>query len=255
LEYTIQKLAQLAGVSTRTLRYYDEIGLLPPKRINSSGYRIYGRKEVDRLQQIMFYRELGIELETIKQIIDDPSFSKKEALRQHRENLLNQRKRIDLLLQNIEKTLNEIERGIGMTDQDKFLGFKTKVLEENERKYGKEIREKYGEKEVEASNAKFMNMSQEEYARLNQLEETLRMTLKEALKTDSPTGELGQKVADLHRQWLMFYWPSYSKEAHRGLAQMYLADDRFKEYYDNIIPGAAKFLHDAILAYTGNKDE
>ena len=88
LEYTIQKLARLAGVSTRTLRYYDEIGLLKPARINSSGYRIYGQNEVNLLQQIMFYRELGAQLETIKEIINDPNFDRLEALQEHLENWL-----------------------------------------------------------------------------------------------------------------------------------------------------------------------
>lgn len=73
MEYTIQKLSQLAGISTRTLRYYDEIGLLKPDRINSSGYRIYGATEVDRLQQILFYRELGVKLDSIKEIITSPA--------------------------------------------------------------------------------------------------------------------------------------------------------------------------------------
>jgi len=88
MEYTVQKLGRLAGISTRTLRYYDEIGILKPARINSSGYRIYGKEEVDRLQQILFYRELGVSLDSIKNIITSPSFNGVEALREHREKLL-----------------------------------------------------------------------------------------------------------------------------------------------------------------------
>jgi DNA-binding transcriptional MerR regulator len=80
MEYTIQKLAKLAGVSKRTLRYYDEIDLLKPARINSSGYRIYSQKEVDRLQQILFYRELGVDLHSIKEIMTDPTFDRAKAL-------------------------------------------------------------------------------------------------------------------------------------------------------------------------------
>lgn len=88
MEYTIQKLARLAGISTRTLRYYDEIDLLKPARINSSGYRLYGQKEVDRLQQIMFYRELGFPLETIKEIMANPLFDERKALQDHLKHLL-----------------------------------------------------------------------------------------------------------------------------------------------------------------------
>lgn len=81
MEYTVQKLSKLAGISTRTLRYYDEIGLLKPLKINSSGYRIYGQNEVNKLQQILFYRELGINLENIKNIINSPNFDSLSALK------------------------------------------------------------------------------------------------------------------------------------------------------------------------------
>ena len=79
MEYTVQKLGLIAGISTRTLRYYDEIGILKPARINSSGYRIYGQDEVDKLQQILFYRELGVSLESIKDIVTAPSFDRAES--------------------------------------------------------------------------------------------------------------------------------------------------------------------------------
>ncbi len=88
MEYTVQKLARLAGISPRTLRYYDEIGLLKPARINSSGYRIYGQEEVDRLQQILFYRELAVNLKDIRNILDSPSFNRTRALQDHRSKLL-----------------------------------------------------------------------------------------------------------------------------------------------------------------------
>ena len=85
MEYTILKLAKMAGVSTRTLRYYDEVGILQPARINSSGYRIYGSKEVDRLQQILFYRELDFSIDKIKEILDSTDFDELRALTTHRE--------------------------------------------------------------------------------------------------------------------------------------------------------------------------
>src|SRR3954468_8838564 len=98
MEYTVQKLASLAGVSTRTLRYYDEIGILKPARINSSGYRIYGQNEVNRLQQILFYKELGVRLDVIKDIVTSPTYDGLKALRDHREQLLSKRKRLDVLI-------------------------------------------------------------------------------------------------------------------------------------------------------------
>ncbi|MBG9542861.1 MerR family transcriptional regulator [Cytobacillus firmus] len=253
MEYTVQKLAQLAGVSSRTLRYYDEIGILKPARTNSSGYRIYGQKEVDRLQQILFYRELGISLDQIKDIITAPAFDAADALKEHRERLLEKRKQLDLLITNVEKTIASAEGRTTMSDKEKFEGFKKKMIEDNEKQYGKEIREKYGEETVEKSNAKLMNMTREEHEAVVKLAEEINSTLDQAMEKGDPAGELAQKAAGLHKQWITYYWSEYSKEAHAGLAEMYVADERFKAYYDKVRPGAAEFLRDAIKIYTGQQ--
>ncbi|MBZ2174259.1 MerR family transcriptional regulator [Schnuerera sp. xch1] len=253
MEYTVKKLAQMAGVSPRTLRYYDEIGILKPARKNSSGYRIYGPEEVDRLQQILFYRELGLSLNSIKNILNSPDFNELEALKEHHEKLLEKREQLNLLIENVSKTILSKERSIDMSDKEKFEGFKKKLIEDNEKKYGKEIREKYGEETVEKSNEKLLDMTQEEYDKLTSLEREFRETLSEAFKTGNPAGELAQKTADLHRQWLNYYWDNYDKEAHAGLCQMYIDDERFKAYYDKEQPGTAEFLRDAVLVYIGMK--
>jgi|SRR5690554_6546889 len=251
MEYTVQELAELAGVTARTVRYYDEIDLLKPARINSSGYRIYGSDEVDRLQQILFYRELDVDLDSIRKILNSPSFDEVKALKEHREKLVAKKEQLELLIVNLDRTITAKERGNIMSDQEKFEGFKKKLVEDNEGKYGKEIREKYGEETVERSNKKLMDMTKEEYTEVTELEKKVMETLQAALATGDPAGELAQKAADLHRQWLSFYWDSYSKEAHAGVAEMYIADDRFKAYYDKEQPGTAEFLRDAILIYTG----
>lgn len=251
MEYTVQKLGQLAGVSTRTLRYYDELGLLKPARVNSSGYRIYGQAEVDLLQQILFFRELGLGLDSIKQILDDPTFDKAKALKEHREQLLDRRRQLDVLIQNVDQSIEHAEGKITMTDKQKFEGFKQKLIDENEKKYGKVIREKYGDDTVNASNAKLSGMTQEQYEEVTQLANEVQSTLAEAFQTGDPASDLAQKAADLHKRWLMFYWKEYSKEAHSGLAQMYVDDERFTAYYDVDQPGTAAFLRDAIHIYTG----
>lgn len=255
MEYTIQKLARMSGVSTRTLRYYDEIHILKPARINSSGYRIYGQAQVDRLQQILFYRELDVSLDEIGKLLSAPDFTVQNSLRSHRENLLAKRERLDALIANVEKTLAYAKGETEMADQEKFEGFKQKQIDENERQYGAEIREKYGEEAVDRSNQKFQNMTKEEYEQVTALNERFMQTLLEAYQTGDPAGELAQQAADLHRRWLTFYWDSYSKEAHAGLAQMYVDDPRFTAYYDKNQPGLAVFLRDAILIFTGTKKE
>jgi len=251
MEYTVKKLSSLAGVSPRTLRYYDEIGILKPARINSSGYRIYSPREVDKLQQILFYRELGLSLDEIKEIITSPSFDEIKALREHKEKLLAKREQLELLIANVDKTIASKEGRITMSDKEKFAGFKQKLVEENEKKYGKEIREKYGDEAVDRSNKILKDMTQEQYEEVTKLEKEIIETLLKAFKTEDPAGELAQKAADLHRQWLSFFWGNYTKEAHAGVAQMYVDDESFTAYYDKHQPGLAAFLRDAVVIYTG----
>jgi DNA-binding transcriptional MerR regulator len=254
MEYTVQKLGRLAGISTRTLRYYDEIGILKPARVNSSGYRIYGEAEVDRLQQILFYRELGLSLDSIREIVTAPSFDRADALIEHREKLLGKRAQLDLLIANVDKTIALTERRITMSDKEKFEGFKQRMIDDNEKKYGKEIREKYGEDAVNKSNEKLANMTQEEHDEVERLRKEVDATLAEAFKNGDPASVIAQKAADLHKQWLTHYWSEYIKEAHAGFAQMYVDDERFKANYDYKQPGTAEFLRDAIRIYTGIKE-
>lgn len=252
-EYTVQKLAEIAGISTRTLRYYDEFGILKPARINSSGYRIYGRTEVDLLQQILFYRELGLSLERIKEIMTSPSFDGAEALREHHVKLLEKRNQLDLLIANVEMTLAQKEGRITMVDTEKFKGFKQKLIEDNEKKFGQEIRQKYGDSAVDHSNQMLRGMTEEQFTAVQQLEEEMFKTLEQAMEHGDPASVLAQKSAQLHREWLSYYWHSYSKEAHAGIAQMYVDDERFTQYYDKRRPGLAAFLRDAVHVYTGTK--
>lgn len=253
MEYTVQKLGEMASLSTRTLRYYDEIGILRPVRINSSGYRIYGSTEVDRLQQILFYRELGLSLESIKAIVTTTSFDGTNALKEHREKLLEKRKQLDLLISNVDKTIALTEGRIIMSDKEKFEGFKQKLVKDNEKKHGKEAREKYGDDAVNKSNNKVKGMSEEEYEEVTKLAIEVNETLHGAFRTGDPAGKLAQKAAELHHKWLNYYWDSYSKEAHVGVTQMYVDDERFTAYYDEKQPGIAVFLRDAVLVYTGIK--
>lgn len=251
MEYTVKKLSDLAGISSRTLRYYDQIDLLKPNRINSSGYRIYGRNEVDRLQQILFYRNLGLPLEEIKAVLDAPGFDSETALTSHYQQLLEQQQQLNKLIATVEKTL-QVKRGMDtMTDKEKFEGFKKELIEKNEAEYGDEIREKYGNETIEKSNQKMAGMSKEKYEAFEKLGNELLEELEIALNNQNPAGDEGQRVAALHKEWLSFTWGSYSREAHRGLAEMYVSDPRFTAYYDEKVgDGAAIYLRDAIVAYT-----
>ena len=194
MEYTILKLAHLAGISTRTLRYYDEIDLLKPARMSSSGYRIYSQKEVDQLQQILFYKELGVGLDEIKQIINNPQFDDMQALQDHYQKLLEKRAQIDLLIHNVQSTIAMKKGEKPMTNKEKFQGLKQQLIKENEQKYGKEIREKYGDEKINRSNKQFANLSEEEFNQMNELGQQILEKLAIAMKTNNPQGELAQEL-------------------------------------------------------------
>jgi hypothetical protein len=198
----------------------------------------------------MLYREMGVNLDVIQNILSSKTYDEIAALKDHLVKLLAQRQQIEMLINNVEKTIESREGRRIMKDNEKFEGFKKKLVEDNEKKYGQEIREKYGEVAVKASNAKMMNMTEAQYEEFEKLGQEVLDTLEQAFATGDPAGELGQKTADLHRQWLSYTWGSYNKEAHAGLAQMYVDDERFTAFYDKRQPGLAVFLRDAIHIYT-----
>lgn len=248
-EYTVKALAQLAGVSSRTLRYYDRIGLLHPARTSASGYRLYGAAEVDRLQQILFYRELELPLAQIRAILSSPDFDRRAALGRHLTALESRRARLDRLIETARATLAADKEGVPMMDKEKFEGFKQEQLARNEAAYGEEVRQRWGDEAMDASNRRFAGLSQEQYDAMQALAEEILSRLDAAVAAGAdPAGEEGRAIARLHREWLGYTWPSYSAPAHLGLVQMYVADERFTAYYDARRPGCAAFLRDAVTA-------
>ncbi len=244
--YSIGELAQHAGISKRALRYYDEINLLKPAKTTSAGYRIYDEEEVNRLQQILFFREMDVDLVTIRTILDAPQFDRIQALEEHMLRLRKKQKYIEALLLTVKKSLQEARGERIMSEEEKFEGFKKELIEENEQSYGQEARKAYGNEEVDASQAKLMHMSEESFAEFDLLDKEILEKLEKAERTKDPGSEQAQEVAKLHKQWLLYTWASYTKEAHAKLAQMYVDDPRFGEHYQ----GRAEFLRDAIQIFT-----
>ena len=250
MEYTVKALAELAGVTPRTLRWYDQKGLLKPRRTTGAGYRLYGPQEVDRLQDILFYKELGLELEAVREILEAPGFDRLAVLQSHLAELEARRRRLDALILTVEKTIDEAKGGTPMTDKEKFEAFKRRAVEANEERYGKEIRRKYGPEAVEGANAKLLSMTEEEYQQWKALEAEILSALAAAVRDrEDPAAAEGQRIAELHRRWLSCTWTAYTPQAHRGVAELYTADERFAAYYDKEVPGCAAFLRDAVRAY------
>jgi len=242
MEYSIKELSQIAGVSTRTLRYYDEIGLLKPQRVTEAGYRYYGKEEVEILQQILFYRERGFELKTIQKIIYDKDFDMLKAMEEHLFMLENQKAHTEAMIQTIKKTIQHMKGERIMSDKEKFQALKDK--------YEAEAREKYGDASIEASNRKMKNLSGEQWYRFKEIEEEILERLEAGVKNGiASDSEEAKEIALLHKEWLLFSLPEYHAGVHRGIAAMYVADERFTKYYDRNIQGCAKLLFEAVKKF------
>ncbi len=251
MKYKINELAKLSGVSTRTLRYYDQIDLLKPERTEHNDYRVYEQTQVDLLQHILFYRELGVPLEEIKTLISSNDFEKSTALENHLITLLNKKDQIEKLIENVRKTIKSEKEGTKMTNKEKFEGFKEQLISENEQKYGNEIRQKYGDTTIDGANAKIKKMNENSYKEMEHIATSMNETLKEAFAIGNPSGELAQKACDFHKELLLMTWPdgTYSKESHLALVESFVDDERFVKYYDKIAKGCIKFLVDATKVY------
>ena len=250
MSYSIGELAKLAGISTRTLRHYDAIDLLKPAYVEENGYRVYSEDEVKMLQQIMFCREFGITLEELHAIVNSSEFDRLKALETHYQQLKSEKERISQLMNTVENTIKIYKEDLTMSKKE-FEGFKKQQIKANEEKYGEEIREKYGDDVIDSSNKKFGNLTQEQYEHIEKLNEEISEALVNAVPEGKPESAEGQRVAELHKEWLIMVWPDdlYSEEAHISLAQMYTQDERFKKYYEDITEGAADYLYEAIKVF------
>lgn len=250
MEYTVKELADLAGVTPRTLRWYDREGLLHPARLTPAGYRLYGPEEVDRLQQVLFYRELGLGLSAIRSLLDDPAYDRQAALQSHLRELEARRARLDALILTVQKTLRDEKGGTRMSDREKFECFKSRLLQEHETAYGAEVRARYGDQEADRAYARLSALTWEEYRSWETLGDRILAALAAAVRSGAdPAGETGAALAELHREWLGFSWEVYTPQAHRGLAALYTQDPRFTAYYDREVSGCAAFLRAAVEAH------
>lgn len=247
--YTIGEVARMSGVSARALRLYEDAGLLAPAR-KPNGYRCYTSAEINRLQEIMLLRRLRVPLGEVAPLLSSNARERRRLLSRHVAELRRERADLDRLIRTIETTIKSEEGGASMTDAEKFEGMKRQLIEENERAYGAEARARYGDEAVDESSRAMMGLTSEQYERFRELE----LQVLEALETavaggTDPLGEEGARVCALHRAWLAYTWPQYTPEMHRGLAEGYVTDERFRAYYDRAVEGCARWLRDAIEAH------
>lgn len=248
--YAVKEFAALSGVSVRTLHYYEEMGLLSPRRL-PNGYRAYDAQDAARLQQILLYRDAGMALADIKALLDDPAFDARAALRDHLERLARRIEQTEAMMRSVERAIANLERGETMNDTERFEGMKRLAIEENERLYGDEVRSAYGDAAVDASNDKVLAMDEGQWESAESLAAAILDKLAAAVRTQDVRGREARELCAMHEEWLKMYWPDgmYTREAHAALAEGYVADERFRAYYDARVDGGARFLRDALKEY------
>jgi DNA-binding transcriptional MerR regulator len=239
----VKEVADLVGISVRTLHYYDEIGLLTPEETTESGYRLYSDENLETLQQILFFKELGFPLKKIKEIINSPSFDRHEALVLQQKMLLEKRKRLDKMIATIEKTLQHMKGEIQMTNKEKFEGF-----DFSHNPYEQEARELWGDEAVDKANAKLGNMTKEEQEAMTKEMNSIYQKLA-SLRNGSPESDEAQAAIKEWYDFLNNNFGNYSLEAFKGLGQMYVDDERFTKNIDQFGEGLAKFMRDAMAVF------
>lgn len=236
----------MAGLTTRTLRYYDQVNLLSPSRNEETGYRSYSSTDVAKLQRILFYRALDFDLKTIKQLLVEEKPTIHQQLLDQKHRLEEKRTYFDQLINTIDATIKDIEGEQTMTDTEKLMAFKQKQVEQNEAKYGHEIREQYGDETINQANQQFMNLSSEDLEEMNNTETKLFDAIKNALN-GPVTSEQKHTIFQLHKNWLSYTMPNYSLVIHQNISQMYMDDERFGKYYESKVGKAGlNILYDAI---------
>ncbi|HEY8393177.1 MAG TPA: MerR family transcriptional regulator [Thermaerobacter sp.] len=245
MPYTVKQLADIAGVSVRTLHYYDEIGLLKPTRYGENGYRYYDRKALLRLQQILFSKQLGFSLREIKEIIDKPGFDVLKALEAHKQLLLSRIAGLNQMVMTIDKTIQHMKGELEMDEREFFTGLDRERIE----KYRQEARKLFGAEVVEESERRVRQFTPEKWSQLTKEFDSIITTVKSLMDQGYDHPDVQRQVARLHG-WLNNYYDC-SYERLLGVGRMYKEHPDFvamfrSQYGDERIPD---FLHRAIEHY------
>jgi len=245
VSYTVGQVADLAGVTIRTLHHYGQIGLLEPAERSSTGYRRYSASDLQRLQHILFYRELGFPLDEIAVILDDPGADSRAHLSRQHTLLRNRIGRLEAMIAAVEKELEAHSMGINLTPEEKFEIFGESYSEN----YETEAEQRWGNTEAwKQSQQRTAKLGKKEWTELKEAGDDLnrRMAAAMAAGTAADSSE-AMDLAEEHRAGIGRFYDC-SHEMHRGLADMYLADERFTRNYEDVAPGLAQWVHDAIHA-------
>lgn len=243
---TVRQVAKAARISVRTLHHYDAIGLLKPAHVGANGYRYYGRTELLRLQQILFYRELGLALGEIGSILDDPAFDPLAALRSHRQALGARIDQYRDLIRTIDRTIASLEKDETMEDNDYYAG----IAPETRERWQREAVEFWGEERVYAAQARARALTKEQVAQIKVEMEAIRGDFQRLFAEGAePGSDAAQAVTARHYAWVCHSWTP-DAAAFKGLGRVYVDNPEFRGTYDDgALPGTAKFIAEAMAIY------
>jgi len=248
-DYSVKKLAKLAGVSVRTLHVYDKMGLLKPSVRTNVGYRFYNEKELLRLQQILFYKELDFPLKDITEILDSPNFDLVKALEDHKKALDFRKKRLNTLLKTLDKTINALKNKTMLNIEELYDG----LSRDEVAVYRKEAIENYGQEVVERSENYLRKLTKKEMQALLAEQKAIAAQLA-SIKNENPESQKVQELIHLHYLNTRKLWGTAGAAdkqgaTYKGLGKLYLTDERFTMINGITQPDLNEFLSKAITYY------
>jgi DNA-binding transcriptional MerR regulator len=244
--FTVKQLSKLAGVTPRTLHHYDAIGLLKPSRMGENGYRYYGEESLLRLQQILFYRELGMPLDDIKKIMGRRDFDVLGALRSHKDALQKQVARLNRLISTVDHTIDHLKGNSAMSNKAYFEGFS----EEEQEKYALEAEQMYDPETVRESNRKWKTYSAAKKESIMAEGKAIYMDMIAAMSKGADSKEV-QSIVERWRRHMDYFWTPKLEQL-LPLVNGYNDDPRFKANFDKMHPGLAEFFREAVRVYVAN---
>ena len=244
--YSVGRVAELSGVTIRTLHHYDDIGLLSPGGRSEAGYRVYEEADLERLQRILFYRELGFTLKGISTILDDPNTDSMGHLRRQRRLLVERIERLDAMVDAIDYEMEAKTMDIKLTPEERFEVFGEFRPED----HAEEAERRWGETEAyKESNRRVSRYTKEDCLTLKAEEDEIRNRLAAAFEAGlAPDSEEAMAAAEAHRQHISRWFYECTYDIHRGLTDMYVSDERFRSNYDTQTPGLAAYIKEAAHA-------
>ncbi|MDD5370774.1 MAG: MerR family transcriptional regulator [Anaerolineaceae bacterium] len=241
--FTVKQLSKMAGITPRTLHYYDEIGLLKPTIVGDNGYRYYAEESLLLLQQILLYRELDMPLEHIKEIMGRHDFDVLTALENHKNELLKRIAHLERLITTVDQTISHLKGNQTMSKTQLFQGFS----DEQQAAYEKEAMEMYDPAIVRASNQKWKNYTAADKQRISEEGNAVYEHFVTAIPKGPASAE-AQACVEGWRNHMEYFW-SPNDEQLLGLAHLYNDDPRFKANYDKVDHRLAAFVLEAVKVY------